>query len=87
MGATVKSIVILLSKEFLLLVGMAFILSVPFAYYISDQWLQAFAFRIDLGLWIFASAGLLSMIIAFLTISVRTAGAAKLDPVKTLRYE
>lgn len=87
LGATVNSIMVLLSKDFLKLVLIAFLLSTPVAYYVSDRWLQGFAYRMDLTAWIFVLSGLSSVLIAFITISFRTVGAAKADPVKSLRYE
>jgi putative ABC transport system permease protein len=78
---------LLLSKDFLKLVFVAFILSAPVAYYLTDRWLQGFAYRMDLTAWIFILSGLVSILIAFITISFRTVGAAKSDPVKSLRYE
>lgn len=86
-GATVNGIMVLLSKDFLKLVLFAFILSAPVAYYLADQWLQGFAYRMDLTVWIFILSGLVSIMIAFITISFRTVAAAKSDPVKSLRYE
>jgi putative ABC transport system permease protein len=87
LGATVNSIRMLLSKDFLKLVIVAFILSAPVAYYVTDLWLQEFAYRTEFGAWLFLAAGLASLVTAFLTISIRTVGAAKADPVKSLKYE
>lgn len=87
MGASVGRIVILLSSEFLKLVLVAFVISAPIAFYISNRWLTGFAFRMDLNAWIFLVAGIISVALAFLTISFRTIKTAKTDPVKSLRYE
>lgn len=87
LGATVNGIMVLLSGDFLKLVLIAFIVSSPIAYYISDRWLQTFAYRTDLTVWIFLASGFASVVIAFITISVRTVNAAKADPVESLRYE
>jgi putative ABC transport system permease protein len=87
LGATVNSILILLSKDFIKLVLIAFVISAPIAAYVADQWLQDFAYRIDVSVWIFILAGVFSLITAFVTISMRTVKAAKADPVKSLRYE
>ena len=87
LGATVNNIMLLLSSEFLKLVLVAFILSAPIAYYFMDKWLNRFAYRMDISAWIFIAAGLVSVIIAFATISFWTINAAKSDPVKSLRYE
>ncbi|MBX2964565.1 MAG: ABC transporter permease [Cyclobacteriaceae bacterium] len=87
MGASVNSIVILLSSEFLKLVLIAFILSAPLAFYIGEKWLTEFAFKMNLSVWIFLISGALSVTLAFATISFRTIKTAKTDPVKSLRYE
>lgn len=87
MGASIARIVILLSSEFLILVLIAFIISAPIAFYISNKWLTGFAFKMDLSVWIFVVSGFLSVTLAFITISYRTIKAAKTDPVKSLRYE
>lgn len=87
LGATVNGIIILLAKEFLILVAIALVLSTPLAYYMSRWWLEAFAYKIQLTVWVFGLTGMFSLIIALVTISFRTVNAAKADPVKSLRYE
>lgn len=87
LGATVNSIMFLLSKDFLKLVLIALAVSTPLAYYLTDRWLNNFAYRMDVSAWLFIGSGFLSLLIAFATISVRTVKAAKSDPVKSLRYE
>jgi putative ABC transport system permease protein len=87
LGATVNSILYLLSKNFLRLVVIAFVVSAPAAYYITDLWLQKFAYKFDLTVWIFLASGASSVIVALITISFRTVKAAKADPGKSLRYE
>jgi len=87
LGATVSSIVGLMSKDFLLLVAVANIISWPAAYFIMNKWLQNFAYRIDMSLWMFALAAALALFIAFLTISFQTIKAATASPVDSLRYE
>jgi putative ABC transport system permease protein len=87
MGASVTSIIILLSSEFLKLVLIAFTLSAPVAFYLSDKWLAKFAFKINMSVWIFLISGIFSVALAFFTISFRTIKTAKTDPVKSLRYE
>lgn len=87
LGATVNSILFLLSKDFLKLVVIAFIISAPIAYYVAGWWLKDFAYRVDITAWIFVASGSASIIIALITISFRTVSAAKSDPVKSLRYE
>jgi putative ABC transport system permease protein len=87
LGATVNSILMLLSKDFLLLIVVAFAISTPLAWYAVNEWLNGFAYRMELGPSIFVLSAFFSLITAFLTISLRTVKAAKEDPVKSLKYE
>ena len=87
MGATVTEIVTLLSKDFLKLVLIAFLLVAPIAWYIMDAWLAGFNYHIDIKWWVFIVAGLSALIIAFLTISVQSIKAALANPVKSLTTE
>ena len=87
MGARVSSIVGLLSRDFTKLVLIAFVVSVPLSYYVMNRWLQDFAYRIDIGLWSFAVAGLTALVIAWLTISYHSLRAAWANPVDSLRSE
>ena len=87
LGATVNNILYLLSNNFLRLVVIAFVLSVPAAYYITDLWLKKFAYKFDLNVWIFVASGAGSVLIALITISFHTVKAATADPVSSLRYE
>ena len=87
LGATVNNIWFLLSKDFLVLIGIACIISAPIAYYVAELWLEGFAYRMDITAWIFIASALVSLIVAFITMSFRTVRAAQSDPVKSLRYE
>jgi putative ABC transport system permease protein len=87
MGATVSNIVGIMSRDFLLLVGLANLISWPVSYIVMKKWLQNFAYRIDIGLWIFATAAALALFIALLTIAFQTIRAATANPVDSLRYE
>jgi putative ABC transport system permease protein len=87
LGASVASIVALLSRDFLKLVLLAFGLAAPLVWYGMGRWLQDFAYRIDLEWWIFALAGGLALLIALLTVSFQAAKAALANPVKSLRSE
>ena len=87
LGADVKGIVALLSKDFLKLVIIAFIVAVPVAWYVMNQWLQEFAYRIQISWWIFAVAALLAIIITVITISFQAIRAALANPVNSLRSE
>jgi ABC-type antimicrobial peptide transport system permease subunit len=87
LGATVTNIVNLLSKEFLALVLVSFLIAAPLAGYFMDQWLKGFAYKIELSWWIFALAGLSAVTIALLTISIQAFQSAVRNPVKSLRTE
>jgi putative ABC transport system permease protein len=87
LGASAKNIVYLLSKEFTLLIIIAFVLSAPVAYYIMYQWLQNYTYRIPLGASIFILAIISSVIIAWITVGHRAIKAALANPVKSLRTE
>ena len=87
LGATVENIVLLLSRDFARLVLIAFVVASPIAYYILDRWLQDFAYRIDIGWWVFAASGGLALFVALLTVSVQAIRAATANPVDALRYE
>jgi len=87
LGASVTGIVGLLSKDFLKLVVVALLVATPLAWYVMNEWLQNFAFRISVGWWVFPLAGALAVSIAFLTVSVQSVRAALSDPVEALRYE
>ena len=87
LGASVTNIVVLLSKDFIRLVLIAFVIASPLAYYIMHQWLQDFTYRINIEWWVFATAGMLSLTIALATISFQAIKAAISNPVKSLRTE
>ncbi len=87
MGASVKDIVLMLSGNFTRLVVLAFVIAIPLAYWAMQQWLQDFAYRIDMNVWTFLVAGLLAICIAWLTISYQAVKAARSNPIKALRYE
>ncbi|GAB3175349.1 ABC transporter permease [Telluribacter humicola] len=87
LGATVASIVTLLSMDFMKLVLIALIIAAPVAWYAMDRWLQDFAYRIDIPWWAFVLAGVLAVLIAFLTVSYQSIKAALMNPVKSLRSE
>jgi putative ABC transport system permease protein len=87
LGATVPNILRLLSKEVLVLIVVAFIIAWPVAFYALNKWLQNFAYRIDLDIYIFVFAGLIALAIAILTISFQSIRVALANPVKSLKYE
>ncbi|MVM30787.1 FtsX-like permease family protein [Spirosoma sp. HMF4905] len=87
LGASVFSIVGLLSKDFLKLVVVAILIASPLAWYTMHQWLQDFAYKIDIEWWMFVVAGLLAVGVALLTVSFQSIKAALMNPVKSLRSE
>ena len=87
LGASVPSIVALLSKEFAGLVLAANLIAWPVAWYSMNRWLQSFAYRIELGPGAFVLGGLLALVIAWLTVSYQAIRAARANPVESLRYE
>lgn len=87
LGASVAGIVMLISKDFLKLVILSFIISAPLAYYFMTTWLQDFEYRINLSIWIFVASGVLSVLIAWLTLSYQSIAAAIVNPSKSLRSE
>ena len=87
LGGSVTDIVVLLSRNFAMLVLVAIVLAVPVSWYIMHSWLQNFAYRTELHWWLFAAAGLAALAIALATVSYQALKAATLDPVKALRTE
>jgi putative ABC transport system permease protein len=87
LGASVASIVTLLSKDFLKLVFIALVIASPLAWWAMNRWLQDFAYKITIDWWVFAGAGLLAVSIALLTVSFQSVKAALKNPVKSLRSE
>jgi putative ABC transport system permease protein len=87
LGATSGNIVYLFSKEFIILIAIAFLIATPLAWYFMNQWLQDYAYRINISLWLFVTGGLLAIIIALVTISFQAIKAAMANPVKSLRSE
>jgi putative ABC transport system permease protein len=87
LGASVASIVALLSKDFLKLVLVGIVIASPLAWYTMNEWLKEYAYKIDIEWWVFALAGLLAVGIAFLTVSFQSIKAALRNPVRSLRSE
>jgi len=86
-GASVKDILLLFSRDYIKLVGISFIIAVPIAFLAMQDWLQGFAYRTAIEWWIFAFAGLSALTITIGTISVQVISAAMANPVKSLRTE
>jgi putative ABC transport system permease protein len=87
LGASVGSVVGLLSKDFLKLIVIALVIAIPVAWFAMNKWLEDFVYRIDIEWWIFLVAALISIIIALLTISTQAVKAAIANPVRNLRSE
>jgi len=87
LGASVQSIVELISKEFLILVAIAFIIAAPTAWWAMNKWLADFAYRINIEWWVFALAGVVAFGIALATMSYQAIKTALMNPVKSLRME
>jgi len=87
LGATAGNIVYLFSKEFIILIAIAFAIATPLAWYSMHQWLQDYAYRINISWWLFAAGGLAAIVIALATISFQAIKAAIANPVKSLRTE
>jgi putative ABC transport system permease protein len=87
LGATAGSIVYLFSKEFIILIAIAFAIATPLAWYFMQQWLQDYVYRINISWWLFAAGGLIAIIIALATISFQAIKAAVANPVTSLRSE
>ncbi|MFI5153711.1 MAG: ABC transporter permease [Chitinophagales bacterium] len=87
LGATAGNIVYLFSKEFIILISIAFLIATPLAWYFMNKWLQDYVYRINISWWLFAGGGLVAIIIALATISFQAIKAAITNPVNSLRSE
>ncbi|HWK07670.1 MAG TPA: ABC transporter permease [Puia sp.] len=87
LGASVRQVLVLVTKEFLLLVGIAIIVAVPFTWWAMHVWLQDFAYRVSINGWIFFLAGVITVLIALITVSFRAIRAARANPVRSLKAE
>jgi putative ABC transport system permease protein len=86
-GATTFELVMLLIKDFSILILIAFVISIPVAWYFGTMWLDNFAYKTDIGVFIFILAGIISLGLAILTVSYHTIRAARANPIQSLRYE
>ena len=87
LGAPLVSLFNLLSKELLVLISIAIVIASPLAWYVMNDWLEGYAYKVNISIWIFILAGLLAMIVALITISFQTLKALLANPVKSLRSE
>ena len=86
-GAPIGSILVLLTRDFVRWVIIAFVIACPIAWYTMQQWLENFAYKTNLNWWIFVASGLLALFVALLTVSFQTMRASMKNPVDSLRYE
>jgi putative ABC transport system permease protein len=87
LGASVQHIVTLFSREFVLLIGLAFLIAAPIAWYFMHEWLANYQYRIDISWWIFVVSGAVAIVIAVLSVSFQAIRAALSNPAKTLKTE
>jgi ABC-type antimicrobial peptide transport system permease subunit len=87
LGATVQQLLLLISKEFLKLVLIAFVIAVPIAWWFMNNWLDKYTYRIHISVWLFAAVGVLIMLLTLIVVSLNTMRAAVTNPVKSLRTE
>jgi len=87
LGARVTSIVEMLSKEFLILVGIAMLIAFPIAYYLLNRMLQNYAYSITIRWWMFALAGIITLLLTLLTVSWQAIKAATANPVQSIKTE
>ena len=87
LGASVSSLFRLLSKDFLILVLLAFVIATPLAWWAMNKWLENFAYQVPISWSVFAIAGISALVVALLTISFQAIKAAMANPVKSLRTE
>jgi ABC-type antimicrobial peptide transport system permease subunit len=87
LGATVQQLLMLISKDFLRLVSIAFVIAVPLTWWLMYNWLQKYTFRVDINIWLFGIVGLLVLLLTLLVVGLNTIKAAIANPVKSLRTE
>jgi len=87
LGASVSNLIGLLSKDFLMLVIIALVAAIPIAWFAMNRWLRDFAYRINIHWWVFMIAAIITVLIAWITISTQAFKAAIANPVKSLRTE
>ena len=87
MVSSVPGVIFLLSRDFLKWVIAANVIVWPIAWYVSQNWLQNFIYRINVEWWVFIMTGVFVLFIAFITVSFKTVKAAMTNPVKALKYE
>jgi ABC-type antimicrobial peptide transport system permease subunit len=87
LGASLGQLNFILCKEFLILVGVAFLISAPISWYLIQNWIKDFAYKTSLSWWVFLASGLGMLLVALLVITARTYRTANINPVESLRTE
>jgi len=87
LGASVQQLLILISKEFLKLVVIAFVIAVPLTYWLMSHWLENYKYRININSWLFVVVGIAMFVLTLVVVSLNTLKAAMANPVKSLRSE
>jgi ABC-type antimicrobial peptide transport system permease subunit len=87
LGASVAGVTTLLSKDFLKLVMISFVIASPIAWWAMSKWLQGYNYRISISIWVFVIAAVLTIVISIITVSFQAIKAAMANPVKSLRSE
>ena len=87
MGATLQQLLMLISKDFLKLVLIAFVIATPLAWWFMNDWLEKYPYRINISIWLFIAVGLLILLLTLIVVSLNTMKAAISNPVKSLRTE
>ncbi|MGZ3924683.1 MAG: ABC transporter permease, partial [Flavisolibacter sp.] len=87
LGASVQQLLLLVSTEFLKLVVIAFIIAVPLTWWVMNNWLQKYTYRVNVSVWLFGAVGFLMLLLTLVVVSLNTMKAATANPVKTLRTE
>ena len=87
LGASVSNIFRVLTKDYILWISISTVVAWPFSYYLMNRWLEDFAYRININIWIFILSSLVTVIISLLTVSYQSIKAATANPVESLKYE
>jgi putative ABC transport system permease protein len=87
LGATLTNILVLFSKDYIQLILLSFVLAVPIAYYIVNDWLSNFAHQVELQWWLFAIPGFMVLLITMLVVGMKMLKTARMNPVEKLKYE
>ena len=87
LGASIQQVLLLISRDFIKLVGIAFIIAVPLTWYLLNNWLQKYEYRIEISLWMFAVVGVFLLLLTLIVVSANIMKAALRNPIKSLRSE